>query len=121
MSGFDYVRDAAVLTMPERLVINGVEYVRAEAVATAADRATDAGVKRAFVRAVSDRLATGECWSVEDVAKARGCSTKTVRKDVGGLLTVAGAHKRQRGRTIRLTARSVAKYLGYTAEAARLA
>lgn len=117
----DYVRDAAVLSMPERLVINGVEYVRAEPVATAADLAADAGVKRAYVRAVRDRLATGECWSVEDVAQARGCSTKTVRKDVGGLLVVAGPAKRKRGRTLRLTARSVAKYLGYDVEAARLA
>lgn len=107
--------------MPEMLVVNGVEYRRVAVCSTAADRASDAGVKRAFTLAVGEKLARGESWTLDDVAKAKGCSISTVRKDVGGLLQELPGRRRKRGRKVFLTARSVAKYLGYAVEAARLA
>lgn len=72
----------------------------------------DASVKAAFRRAVSDKLATGENWNLHDIAQAKGCAVGTVRKHVGGILQEATPQKRKRGRTIRCTARSVARYLG---------
>ena len=72
----------------------------------------NAGVKEAFRRAVADKLATGENWSLADIAQAKGNTPATVRKQIGGILQEATPQRRKRGRPIYCTARSVARYLG---------
>ena len=102
--------------MPTEITLDGVTYllVRKDTAGGAVAPARDE-------RNVLDRLATGQPWLLGDIAAASGLKIGAVRKRVGGTLVVAGGEKRKRGRVVRITARSVAKFLGYDLEAARLA